>query len=156
MTAAELAARFALQPHPENGSFRELHYESTESRPASGSILYYVAPGERTRFHVIDCDEYWCRTAGAPLELWLIEPDGTLSVRSLGVEADCEPFIRIPAGVCFAARHCCRDSDGALVTCITVPRFRYEGFTMLSAQEAISRCPAAAAFYQPPEQEKHT
>ena len=147
MTADALAKRFGLQPHPENGSFRELHYESTEARPASGSILYYVAPGERTLFHVIDCDEYWCCAAGAPVELWLIAPDGTLSVRTLGVETDCEPFIYIPAGVCFAARHVCGASDGTLVTCITVPRFRYEGFTMLSREETLARCPEAAGFF---------
>lgn len=148
MTADELCRRFSMDAHIEKGSFAERHYpHDGAGRPASGSILYYVAPGERTQFHRIDCDEYWIYNLGAPLELWIVDTDGKTRKRMLGVEADCEPFVYLPKGVVFASRQSERAADGTFVTCITVPRFRYEGFTMLSEEEMREKYPETAAFY---------
>lgn len=150
MTAKELTARFSMDPHAENGTFLERHYEhSGPERAASGSIFYYVAPGERTKFHSIDCDEYWIYNEGAPLELWQIAPDGALSVRLLGTEEGCEPFIHVPKGNIFASRH--RDEkpeDGTFITCVTVPRFTYEGFTLFEDGDVQKQYPQLKPFFE--------
>ena len=148
MTAEELMRHFSMGAHVENGSYVEKHYENkSPGRAESGAIYYYVSPDEKTQFHVIDCDEYWCYTKGSPLEVWMISPEGELSVHRLGVEADCEPLLFVPRGWNFASRHAEPVSEGTFLTCITVPRFRYEGFTMFSEAEMRVRCPETAAFF---------
>ena len=148
MTAEELMARYSMQPHVENGAFVERHYAAQEpGRAASGAIYYYVAAGERTAFHRIDCDEYWCMIRGEPLELWQIEPDGELTVSRLGTELGCEPLIYLKKGVLFASRHCGAGREGAFLACITVPRFTYEGFQMLERDEVLRQYPQTAAFF---------
>ena len=148
MTANELLRRYEMAAHWENGSYLERHYEHLSGgRAASGSIYYYVSPEERTAFHQIDCDEYWCYTEGSPLEVWLVDERGALTVQRLGTEDGCEPLIYVRQGVIFASRHSGTPSDGTFLTCITVPRFDAEGFRMLTEAEVVSLCPDAAAFF---------
>lgn len=148
-TAEDLLIRYSMDRHPENGAFVERHYPHDEdSRAASGSIYYYVGPDERTAFHVIDCDEYWCYTSGTALEVWAIDPDGELTVRRLGTEAGCEPMLYLKKGVIFASRHAEGASEGTFIVCITVPRFTYQGFRMLTEMETLALCPAAQAFFR--------
>ena len=147
MKANELMARYGMAPHVEHGSFLEKHPPCpAAARPASGLMYYYVAPDERTQFHRIDCDEYWCYAAGSPLELWQVTPQGKLSVSRLGVEQDCEPVIFVPQGTIFAARGLGYD-DGTFLSCITVPRFQRDALTLFSREEMLGRCPALARFY---------
>ena len=149
MTAEELMRRFSMEAHIENGSFIERHYASDGStRAASGSIYYYVAPDERTEFHKIDCDEYWCYAKGSPLDVWLVREDGGVSVHKLGVEDGCEPLLYVPKGVIFASKHAERFTEGTFLSCITVPRFCYEGFTMLKKEEMLQKYPAVSGFYR--------
>lgn len=148
MTAEELKKRFSMGAHEENGSFAECHYESREpGRPASGSIYYYVAPGEVTAFHVIDCDEYWCYTAGDTLEIWQFDEDGTLTKHLLGIEGEAVPLVYLRKGTYFASRHREPGEEGTFLTCITVPRFTYEGFRMLSEAEMREKFPLSEGFY---------
>lgn len=146
--AEELMKRYCMAPHVENGSFIERHYEADPSvRAASGSIYYYVAPGEITQFHRIDCDEYWCYTAGAPLSIWTIDENGAISVSGFGIEEGCEPVIYFRKGVTFASKNL-SSSDGTFLSCITVPRFSPEGFEMFSKEEIIAAYPEAKSFYE--------
>ena len=148
MTATELMQRYSMEAHIENGAFVECHYKNDlPGRAASGSIYYYVAPGERTEFHRIDCDEYWSYAAGAPLELWQIDAQGRLSVCRIGIGPDCEPTVFFKSGVIFASRSLSTDGDGTFLTCVTVPRFSYDGFKMYSREEMLRLCPETAAFF---------
>lgn len=149
ITAAELMRRFDMQAHPENGSFIEKHYPAEPgTRAESGSIYYYVAPGERTAFHRIDCDEYWCYAFGSSLEVWEIMPDGVLTVHRLGIDEGCEPMIFLRRGSIFASRNPASAQDGTFLSCVTVPRFSYEGFEMFSEREITDRCPQTLPFFQ--------
>lgn len=148
MKAKELVQRYAMEQHIENGIFIERHYESDSSdRPDSGSILYYVAPGEYTEFHRIDCDEYWCYNAGATIEVWSFDNDGILHKHFLGTGEGAEPFIFLRRGEIFASRLCAGNDDGTFITCITVPRFTYDGFEVFEKEKMIKMYPEAAAFW---------
>ena len=150
ITAEELAARFGLEKHPENGAFLERHYEAgAAERAASGSIYYYVAPDEITKFHAIDCDEYWCYAAGTPLQLWQIDPSGNVSVSVLGIEEGCLPFVFVKAGTVFGSRHGALGKEGTFLTCITVPRFEYRGFRLLEQDEILKSHPELRSFFEP-------
>ncbi len=158
-SADELMKYFSMEEHPENGQFVEKHYvQEGEGRAASGSIYYYVAPGEKTAFHRIDCDEYWCYVAGDTLDLWQVSPEGEVSVMKLGIEKGAEPFVYVKKGRIFASRHSAetlnpqadrgQTKEGTFLTCITVPRFTYEGFEMFSEEEMVKNYPQTAEFYQ--------
>lgn len=149
MRAEQLIERYGMENHVENGLYIERHYVSKGSaRPASGSIYYYVKPGERTQFHKIDCDEYWIFNAGATLELWVIGLDGKLEIKNCGIEEGAEPTIRLAAGEIFASRLQADASDGTFITCITVPRFTYDGFQMYEKEEITKTYPDTQKFWE--------
>ena len=149
MTANELMKRYNMQDHVEHGAFLERHYAAPiTERALSGLMYYYVAPGERTQFHRIDCDEYWCYAAGAPLELWMLEENGRLSTAVLGVEDGCEPVIFVMKGLIFAAKSLSRGEDGTFLSCITVPRFSADALELFSEDDILARCPEVCRFYQ--------
>ena len=149
MRAIDLAGRFDITKHPENGSFKEYHYESTEGgRAGSGSIVYYVGPEEKTEFHVIDCDEYWCYSEGADLEIWIIDEEHKLRIEKLGVEEGSMPFVYVKKGSIFASKHGSNASDGTFLVCITVPRFSYDGFRLVEKEEAVEYCPDVIRFFE--------
>lgn len=133
----------------ENGAYIEKHYLSDKpGRPDSGSIYYYVAPGEITQFHRIDCDEYWCHNAGADIEIWSFTPEGVLRKCVLGTSGSAEPFVFFRRGEIFASRLPAQSSDGAFITCITVPRFTYEGLEVIEKEEMLERYPQSSDFWE--------
>ena len=155
MNAKDLASRYSMDAHVENGLFIENHYEKSEEnlpaynpdRAASGSIYYYVAPGELTEFHRIDCDEYWVYNEGSDIDLWVISTDGSLWVKRLGIGPGAEPCIRIAAGEIFASKLPGDAADGTFLTCITVPRFTYEGFEMIDKDSVLQIQPMCREFW---------
>lgn len=149
ITAEELAKRYAMDPHVENGAYIEQHYEyKGDGRADSGMIYYYVAPMERTEFHVIDCDEYWCYVEGSPLELWMVDPaSGNVNTVKFGVEEGCEPVVYFPKGRIFASKNH-NQEEGTFLSCITVPRFDPNGFRLCSLEEMVKDYPDTKEFYQ--------
>ena len=145
--AEELNRRYGMEKHVENGTFVELGDKRREgTRDAHGAIYYYVAPGERTAFHRIDCDEYWGYHCGEPLEVCLIDESGAVKAVSLGIGENCEPLLLLKKGTIFASK--CKESaaDGTFLSCVTVPRFSSEGFEMFTDEEIEREYPEAAAF----------
>ena len=142
MKAEELMTKYAMAAHVENGAFVEKHYEDNSgNRAASGSIYYYVAPGEYTEFHRIDCDEYWSFVQGSPLEICIVNEDGLIEIKKLGVDADSDPLVYLRKGVIFASRSLSENDEGSFLICITVPRFQYEGFELFTKEHMIKEYP---------------
>ena len=134
MLASELIKKYAMETHAEKGLFIETHYPCDGGeRPTSGSIYYYVAPGEITGFHRIDCDEYWIYNAGCTLEICVVTTDGRVEIRRCGIDEDAEPKVYMEKGEIFASRLSKEAEDGCFVTCITVPRFDYSGFELMDS-----------------------
>ncbi len=149
MSAYGLAKRFGMKIHEENGLYVERHYKNkSNERAASGSIYYFLDKDEKSDFHRIDCDEYWCYNAGSTLELWIINPDGKLNICKCGITEDAEPTIYIPSGAIFASRHSSDCNDGTFITAITVPRFKYEGFELFDKDEILKKYPFVSNFWK--------
>lgn len=148
MKAKDLIKNYSMEQHIENGVFIEQHYTSdTPGRAESGSIYYYVAPGETTEFHRIDCDEYWCYNAGSTIEIWSFGIDGTLHKHFLGTDKNATPFVFFRRGEIFASRLSAECDDGTFITCITVPRFTYDGFEAFEKEQMIKMYPESANFW---------
>lgn len=149
MRADEVIKRYTMEQHIENGAFIERHYDAEPGKRAeSGSIYYYVAPGEITEFHRIDCDEYWCYNAGSTIEIWSFDNKGSLKKHQLGITEGAEPVVFFRRGEIFASRLSNENSDGTFITCITVPRFTYDGFEKIEKEEMIKMYPDAAEFWK--------
>ena len=147
LQASDLAKRFNLKPHKEGGDFLDLKPSRVPGvRDASGAIYYYLPQGKHSEYHVIDCDEYWAFAAGGTLELWIISPEGKLTIELLGVDDDANPLVFITAGSIFAARHKNIAMQETFLSCITVPRFEHDGFRLVSKEEIAQLCPEALEF----------
>lgn len=139
MKAKDLIKMYSMKDHEENGMFIELNEEKDtgEYRPTSGCIYYYVAEKERTKFHKIDCDEYWVYNAGSDIEICIICENGEVEFKKLGLGENKNLSVLIKKGSIFASKVLGVD-DGTLITCITIPRFRYSGFKLYEDSEAIN------------------
>ncbi|TWC63180.1 cupin domain-containing protein [Herbaspirillum sp. SJZ099] len=137
-SSEELISRLALQPHPEGGHFRET-YRSQErvkrshgdsTRSAATAIYYLLRGKERSTWHRIKSDEMWHFYDGAPLHVYVLLPEGRLTVFRLGnpLEHDGADFqALVPAGAWFAAE-CAVADDYSLVGCTVAPGFEFDEF----------------------------
>lgn len=133
LTAEEMVAQLALQPHPEGGWFRETFRDapSEDGRAASTAIYYLLAEGQRSHWHrVADAVEVWHFHAGAPLELRIAPfiggPAQTL-VLGVDLKAGQHPQAVVRAGDWQSARSL---GGWTLVGCTVAPGFEFSAFEM--------------------------
>lgn len=138
-----LISLLSLRPHPEGGHFRETyrsqHRVNREGdgagRSASTAIYYLLRGTERSTWHRIRSDEMWHFYEGAPIRIYVLEPEGGLSVLRLGhpLRHEGAQFqALVPAGRWFAAE--CEEPDGySLVGCTVAPGFEFEEFEIADA-----------------------
>jgi len=131
-TAAAVIDRLGLRAHPEGGWYGETwRAEARDGTRAAGSaILYLLAAGERSHWHRVDAAEIWQHAAGDGLELRIWAPgDAAVATHRLGgdISAGQRPQVVVPDGAWQAARPL---GDWALVGCIVVPAFEFEGWEL--------------------------
>ncbi len=131
LTAADVIARFALQPHPEGGHYRETFRDSrtdANGRAMSTAILFLLARGERSHWHRVDAAEAWHHYAGDALTLEIVENGRRQSLR-LGsdIAAGETPQAVVPAHAWQAARSA---GEWTLVGCTVAPGFDFAGFEL--------------------------
>ena len=164
--AAALVAKYALQPHPEGGFFRET-FRSPQSltrskdgaqRSCATSILYLLAAGDRSLLHRIQSDELWYHHAGGGLEVCELTPpehsgaDAAARVTLLAPGDSAEGagagvvFLAVPAHTYFGARCSAANAEGfALVSCVVAPGFDFADWEMEGAAALRAAFPGAAA-----------
>lgn len=133
ITAAEMARRLELAPHPEGGWYRETHRSSAavewngERRAASTSILFLLEHPGISRLHRIDAEELWYWHAGAALEVHELRSSGERLVHRLGPGGAFQAAIS--AGSWFGAR-LAEPGTWALVGCAVAPGFEFSHFEL--------------------------
>src|SRR5688572_31896462 len=114
----QLIKQYNLQPHPEGGWYCQTYKSDEEiiadalplrfkgNRVFSTAIYFLLEQGNFSAFHRIKSDECWHFYAGHALEIFVISPDGDLSVTRLGSDftnAESFQFV-VPANCWFASR----------------------------------------------------
>jgi hypothetical protein len=131
MTADEIIAKLALEPHPEGGHYRQTWAAEAPdgARPAGTCIYFLLKAGERSHWHRVDAAEIWLWHAGAPLVLSMAETaDGPARDALLTPDLrEGRPQIVVPKWYWQAARS---TGDFTLVSCTVSPGFRFEGFEL--------------------------
>lgn len=152
--AKRIVERFAMQPHPEGGYFREVYRSALElDHPAISSgqanrrngctFIYFLLPSNQfSAFHrVKGSDELWHLYAGGPLELHLIDAGGRHTCLELTTGLDAgEPTGIVPAGVWQAARPA-PGARFAFAGCTVAPGFDFADFEMPRAEALVDAYP---------------
>lgn len=134
---------YKLEAHPEGGWFAEAYTAPFEKdgRSLAGSIYFLLDAGEVSQFHEIDCDELWFFHEGCGVRITVLYQD---SAEEYLLGPDCESsqraMIAIPKGAIFSAENLVPDGF-TFVSCVTAPKFRYEGFRLVSSEEIHRKYP---------------
>jgi len=132
MTARELIDALGLQPHPEGGYYVETWRADAggDGRAAATAIYFLLEADDRSHWHRVDADEVWLHHAGAAVRL-SIATDATAVDHVLGsdVAVGERPQVRVPAG---AWQSAVPIGGWALVSCVVVPGFEFDGFELAS------------------------
>ncbi len=128
---------YGLEKHPEGGWFSECYTSEEEKggRALAGSIYFLLGSGEISHFHRIDCEEIWYFHEGCGLKITVIH-EGRLEELFLGpdTEKGQRAMVFIPKGAVFAAENM-QDGGYTFMSCVTAPKFSYEGFELLGKEK---------------------
>lgn len=154
LTAAAYIKHYQLLPHPEGGWYKE-NYRSTEqvaatalpnrfegNRSFSTAIYFLLEAGNFSAFHRIKSDECWHFYSGHPLDIFVFEPSGLLTITRLGNNpADGSVFQFIVPANCWFASRPAQNSEFCFVGCTVAPGFDFEDFEMANADALIKLFP---------------
>lgn len=147
LTAQQLIKQYGLLPHPEGGWYKET-YKSNEnippaalplrfsgSRTFSTAIYFLLEQGSFSAFHCIKSDECWHFYAGDELNIYVIQPDGTMNIIQLGNDIDKGQTFQyvVPANCWFASRPA-PASKFCFVGCTVAPGFEFSDFELGNAR----------------------
>ena len=144
MEASEIISLLGLQPHPEGGWYRRVYESDTtlEGGQRCGSAIYYLlCEGEFSAFHRLGQDELLHHYLGASLSVHQFR-DGGYQAVVLGGDllAGQRPQLPVRAGTTYAIVP--EPGQGwALIGCTVYPEFRFETFSVPTAQELIGTYP---------------
>lgn len=137
-----LKKTYTLVPHEEGGNFSDVYTSAEEKkvRSLAGSIYFLLDSGEVSQFHEIDCDEIWFSHEGCGMKITILAPNGEVNHVYLGndVEKGQRVMAIIPKGAIFSAVNL-DDGGYTFVSCVTVPKFSYDGFRLVPADEIRPR-----------------
>jgi predicted cupin superfamily sugar epimerase len=148
----EVIQRLGLKPHPEGGYYAET-FRSLESvmlsdgrqRSASTAIYFLLPEGAFSALHRVAADECWHHYGGAPLELVMISPQGSLERVIIGLDlkaGQCPQHV-VPSGWWQATKPL--DGGSALAGCTVAPGFDFADFEMPSRSVLLALFPTHAA-----------
>ena len=142
----EIKNHYKLEQHPEGGWFNECFTSSEDknNRALAGSIYFLLEKDEISHFHKIDCEEIWFYHEGCGMKITVIK-DVAKEEFILGKEITKgqSVMVAIHKDAIFAAENLDPGSY-TFVSCVTAPKFSYEGFKLIGKSEIRSLYPAAS------------
>ncbi|MCK8492216.1 cupin domain-containing protein [Spirosoma sp. RP8] len=154
MTAAYYVQKLQMEPHPEGGYFAET-YRSAETishsalpdrfsgNRAFGTAIYFLLESHHvSALHRIQADEIWHFYAGGPLDVFVIDPTGELTVIRLGNKLEQGDVFQavVPAGCWFGSKPA-EGSAFSLVGCTVAPGFDFADFEMADRATLLEEYP---------------
>ncbi|MBI3883293.1 MAG: cupin domain-containing protein [Sphingobacteriales bacterium] len=142
ISATELVQQFNMLPHPEGGYYKETYRCKEEIKTESGSrnistaIYFLLEQGNFSAFHKIKSDECWHFYAGASLNIYIINSNGSMEIIKLGnniTNGETFQYI-VPAGYWFASEPAINTAF-SFVGCTVAPGFDFADFELAKAAE---------------------
>lgn len=144
-----------MNKHPEGGYFKET-YRSHETigreclpkryndARAYGTAIYFLLETDNiSAFHKIKSDELWFFHTGDPVEIYLLQQDGLITLK-LGHDPEQGETLQaiLPAQTWFAARPQKGQYGFSLMSCTVNPGFDFDDFELAKRQELEQAFPA--------------
>lgn len=143
-----------LIKHPEGGYYsknykspihingRHIGLDKSEYRTLSTSIYFLISDNDVSHFHRLKSDEIWYFHGGEPLVIVIIDSDGNLSQRKLGMNLSKGelPQLVVPAGTIFGS-YIESGRGTALVGCMVSFGFDFEDFELFSRKDLFKLYP---------------
>lgn len=150
----ELIETYKMIAHPEGGYYKET-YRSNETlqeeclpirfrgeRIFSTGIYYLLRGNEFSAFHRIKSDEMWHFYAGAPLNIYVIDPAGNFELITMGQNFNNGEVFQavIRAGNWFAAQPV-NVNGFSFMGCTVAPGFDFDDFELAKADQLVETFP---------------
>lgn len=131
--------KFQMKPHPEGGYYRQLYGNDETSKKDISTIYYMLTGNDKSTFHRLHgVTEIWYYHAGEPLNIYVIDIDGNLTVHSLSPEGEMQVVI-LPEQW-FAAEIPSKEGF-CLVGCAVAPAFSFENFELGHKDTLVEQFP---------------
>jgi predicted cupin superfamily sugar epimerase len=154
MTSQFYVDSLSMQPHLEGGYFAET-YRSGETVAASAlpdrfagdrvfsTAIYFLLESHHvSALHRIQADEVWHFYAGGPLDVFVIDSAGNLSVIHLGPDLASGQVFQavVPAGCWFGSKPA-PGTPFSLVGCTVAPGFDFADFELADRATLLAQFP---------------
>ena len=134
--------KLQLEPHPEGGYYRQLYGNDADGKKDISTIYYMLTDSDISAFHRLHgVTEIWYHHAGAPLDLYVIDTEGNLTVHNLS--PDDEMQVVILPEQWFAAEIPSKKGF-CLVGCAVAPAFSFENFELGHKDALLQQFPQYA------------
>lgn len=139
MDAKTYIEKLQLEPHPEGGYYRQVFGNDASGKKNISTIYYMLTDSDMSAFHRLhEMTEIWYYHAGSPLNIYVIDPDGKLTVHNLSPDGEMQVVI-LPEQW-FAADIPSKEGF-CLVGCAVAPAFTFENFELGRKEELLKRFP---------------
>ena len=131
--------KFQLKPHPEGGYYRQLYGNDEIGKKDISTIYYMLTVNDKSAFHRLHgVTEIWYYHAGEPLDIYVFDIDGNLTVHNLSPEGEMQVVI-LPEQW-FAAEIPSKEGF-CLVGCAVAPAFSFENFELGHKDTLVEQFP---------------
>ena len=131
--------RLHLEPHPEGGYYRQLYGNDDAGKKDISTIYYMLTDNDKSAFHRLhNVTEIWYYHEGGPLNIYVIDTDGKLTVHNLSPEGEMQVVI-LPEQ--WFAAEIPSKKGYCLVGCAVAPAFSFENFELGDKDTLIRQFP---------------
>lgn len=117
-----------LEPHPEGGYYRQLYGNDGTGKKDISTIYYMLTGNDKSAFHRLHgMTEIWYHHAGEPLNLYVINAEGHLTVHKLSPKGEMQVIV-LPEQ--WFAAEIPSKKGFCLVGCAVAPAFSFENFEL--------------------------
>ena len=131
-----------LEPHPEGGYYRQLYGNDASGKKDISTIYYMLTDSDISAFHRLHgVTEMWYYHAGEPLNIYVIDANGNLTVHKLSAEDEMQVII-LPEQ--WFAAEIPSKKGFCLVGCAVAPAFSFENFELGDRDTLMQQFPQYA------------
>ena len=134
--------KLQLEPHPEGGYYRQLYGNDATGKKDISTIYYMLTDSDISAFHRLHgVTEIWYYHAGEPLNLYVIDIKGNLTIHQLSPDAEMQVVI-LPEE--WFAAEIPSKKGFCLVGCAVAPAFSFENFELGNKDDLVQQFPQYA------------
>lgn len=142
MDAKKYIEKLHLEPHPEGGYFKQVYGNENGETKAISTIYYMLTDANFSAFHRLhNMTEIWYFHAGEPLNIYVIDRQGELTVHHLYANGEIQVVIEPEQ---WFAAEIPTHKGFCLVGCAVAPAFTFNNFELGTREQLVADYPQHA------------